>query len=409
VRTARPGGSGRLDTTVSLAPGWHDLVVEATDTEGLVGRASVGLWVDDPATLPAPAIVLEPAAPHTGDALLGGLVDELPRGAVVVWSWDRDGWPTGWTGAEVPAGEVREGETWTLRAYLTTGEAWSAESAVSVLVGNASPDPGEVRIAPDPATVADALTCVHGPVADAEADPFSVAYAWTVDGAPLDEVGAVLPAGAARRGQVVGCAVVLDDGASGVHAATPLTVSNAPPSVGMAVVSPGSATESSTLACSATDLGDADGDAVTVTYRWLVSDQQIAVGPTVTGADFDRGDAVRCEVTPRDPYDTGVATLSAPVSIANTPPGAPEVAFATTELYPGDLASCVVTRPAVDIDGDRVSYTWSWTVDDAPVGEDTSALDTTGLLPGARLGCAAAGFDAVSTGPAGAASLVLGG
>lgn len=409
ARTATVGAGGRLDTELVLDPGAHVVVVEATDPDGAVGRAEVGLWVDDGATLPAPRLSLTPAAPVTGDALAGVLEGQAPRGATAVWAWERDGAPTDHHAESVPAGAARDGETWTARVYWVTGGSWSTEAEASVAVGNAAPDPGGLALAPDPATTRDALRCVHDPAVDPEGDPFTLAYAWTLDGAPLDEVGPELAAGLAVRGQTVGCAVVLDDGEPHVHAAAPLVIANAPPTVGAVTVTPDAATEATTLACAGADLTDPDGDVVTATYRWLVGGQEVGWGPTVTGAGFDRGDAVRCELTPRDPYGPGVPTLSAPVVIANTPPEAPEVGFTAAEIVPGDLATCAITRPALDVDGDRVSYAWSWEVDGAAVAGDTSSFDTAGLVPGATLTCLAAGVDAVSTGPTGAASVVLGG
>lgn len=121
---------------------------------------------------------------------------------------------------------------------------------------------------------------------------------------------------------------------------------------------------------------DADGDPLTLTFEWFVSDTSVqsGEGATLAGELFDRGDEVRVELTVDDGTDSATAT-SAIVTVADSGPSMPTVAIEPTSPADGDDLVCGVSGPSEDADGDAVTYVASWTVDGvAFAGAETTTL-----------------------------------
>ncbi len=93
-----------------------------------------------------------------------------------------------------------------------------------------------------------------------------------------------------------------------------------------------------------------------------------------------KGDKLTLKVTPNDGVENGPA-LTLNVTIANAPPTAFTGTY--TNLTPNTLSTVGVTLtspPATDVDGDAVTYSYAWFVNDVAVaGVTTASLDLTTL------------------------------
>lgn len=172
-------------------------------------------------------------------------------------------------------------------------------------------------------------------------------------------------------------------------------------------LSPSPVTDTGPLTVSVT-ASDPEGDPVSLTYRWWVGEVlQAEAGPTLDDALFARGDVVRVEVTPRDPYVEGLPA-SIEATVQDAPPGPPVAAVEPADAIWGrDRLSCVLVSPSVDPDGDPVTYTVSWTADGAPF----AGADADGTIRGVdttlarEWGCQLTPSDGIIEGPAAGAVL----
>ena len=84
----------------------------------------------------------------------------------------------------------------------------------------------------------------------------------------------------------------------------------------------------------------------------------------------------------------------------NTAPTAPGLTFRpVTPRASGSPLTCVVQSPSVDVDGDPVTYRFSWESDDG-TRVDGPAVDGTALSEGSLWTCSAVPSDGLTDGPA---------
>lgn len=139
---------------------------------------------------------------------------------------------------------------------------------------------------------------------------------------------------------------------------------------------------------------DADGDALTYTYRWYVNGQPLD-GATEATLDLsrpghgDHGDEVRVVATATD--DLGAAaTATAAVTVRNSAPRPGTVSIAPADpVANGPLAA--TPGGFTDADGDALIYTYTWTRDGQLIPGQTGAT-----LPGAEVGAGQQIFVAVT-------------
>jgi arylsulfatase A-like enzyme len=148
---------------------------------------------------------------------------------------------------------------------------------------------------------------------------------------------------------------------------------------------------------------DADGDTVTLTYRWYINGGLLAeAGDSLSNEHFVRGDSVRLEVVPSDPYQSG-ALAAVEQIVQNAPPGAPVAQILPADAVWGrDALTCSAATPSVDPDGDPVTYREIWTADGVPFGGPVRGIDTTLAR---QWSCSLVPSDGTGEGPPGQASL----
>lgn len=272
---------------------------------------------------------------------------------------------------------------------------WLALSVVAAC--NIAPEGGVVGIEPENPMTGDDLVAVLLTEPD-DRQTFTLAYAWSVDGSPsTDHTTDTVPASATTRGETWSVAVTATDekGASAVFEASTEVV-NTPPVVDTVAFTPTTFDATATLTASATGSDD-DGDALTWSYTWYVGTKAVQSGKddTLTGA-FVGGDEVRVEAVANDGFDDSEASTSSSATVTNTAPTITGAHIEPTAPTSSDTLSCAADG-AVDIDGDTITYTTTWSVNGKPAGT-SETLDPKMFARDAVVACATTPTDGEDTG-----------
>ena len=316
----------------------------------------------------AATIALSPDRPGTDDDVRVVIVAEAAdaEGDAVRYRyvWVQDGALRGDLIADtLPAAETQKGEVWRVQVVANDGLADGGVAEAEVTVVNAPPTvsvslPAAVDTLADLEAVAEA--------ADRDGDTVTFAYVWSVDGRVTPWVEASVPASATSRGEVWTVTAVANDGEEdGAPATASVTVGNTLPTLGGVRLDPSPAFEDSALRAVVEGADDVDGDALSFVYAWLVNGAAVSgvLGDSLTGADFNKGDSVVVRATVSDPVGAGGSAESSALTIANSLPTAPVVSISPAEAVEGDELVCGLVSPATDVDGDSLSYAFTWTVD----------------------------------------------
>lgn len=238
----------------------------------------------------------------------------------------------------------------------------------SLTVSNTAPVLASVAVTPDPAYTVDALTCSPGTTSDDDGEAVSLSYNWTVNGSSVGATGTTLASIYTTKGDSVACLVTPTDGTTAGTTVTSnvVTIDNTAPIMGTVTLSPAAPGTEDTITATPTAT-DADGDTLSYSYEWYVSGTYVvttAVGQLSGLVYFDRGDTVEVTVTPNDGTDDGAPVSSSALTVVNTVPEAPELAFDPGSPGAGvDAVYCEIDTAAYDADGDAVTYSFSWTGD----------------------------------------------
>ncbi len=137
------------------------------------------------------------------------------------------------------------------------------------------------------------------------------------------ETGTTLPTGHFKKGDVVSVEVQAWlptlPAATTATAVTRVTIANsAPQAPGSVSILPANARADQDLSASVSGLADADGDTITLIYRWSVNGVKVGEDSSLEHTHFIAGDTVRLEVRCSDGLTTGSAT-STQITIRNSP------------------------------------------------------------------------------------------
>lgn len=165
---------------------------------------------------------------------------------------------------------------------------------------------------------------VHVEAQDVDRNSLNFRYQWIVNGQPIhNQQGEQLSPEFLKRGDRVSVKIWPHDGTveGSVFATEPITVSNSPPVVAHLAVEPESISPGVRV-WARSEISDADGDVVRVSYRWWKNDSVVQEGEEaeLDTVGFSRGDTISFEAVPFDGTQKGKAVRSAPVLVGNTPP-----------------------------------------------------------------------------------------
>jgi uncharacterized repeat protein (TIGR01451 family) len=260
----------------------------------------------------------------------------------------------------VPAGGFAGTDTFEYRA--SDGVSESAPATVTVTLTNTPPAAAN-RTADVPHRSAGTVIALNG--TDADGDPLTYDLVGADGGAARGSV--TVSGGSATyvpSGDFVGTDTFEYRANDGAQASLPATVTvsltNAPPTLGGASLTPETPGPSGTLTATAVSPADADGDALSYTYVWkrtragvtetLESATLSSPSDTYALADGIEGDVIAVEITVNDGHADS-PTRSDSATVGNSPPTADSVATATPEDTPKPI-----TLTGDDPDGDALTY-----------------------------------------------------
>lgn len=251
----------------------------------------------------------------------------------------------------------------------------SVSASVTEIISNSPPDAPVVAIAPNPAYSASILECLVSSASDPDGDALTLSYSWYVNSILQAAETSAIYGGAISTGDIIVCTVVSSDGiATSPMGSDSVTIVNNPPVIDSLVLSPIPLYTNDTLTATVV-ASDADGDAITINYEWSVNGAlvQSGIGNSLTGGLFSRGDMVSVSVTPSDANASGAAANDS-VTVSNSAPsGASTAITPQAPVENVDDLTCSGSS-ATDLDGDAVTYVFSWTVDGVAFNGATSSF-----------------------------------
>ena len=286
--------------------GTHVVTLEATDTEGLTGSASVTLVLNG--SPGAPGVSIAPAAPTSLMDLVAQIdiqaSDPEADALTYDWAWTLDGvLQPSLNGSTVPAANTIKGQIWEVSVTATDGWSVGPAGTATVTVANGAPSVTAPVISPALLYTTNSPTCAGAVGSDPDGDPVTVTLSWEVNTQAAGS-GATLPSSAIAKNDSVVCVASPDDGVDiGVSApSAPAVVLNSAPSAPSAVLTPSAPTPDDYLTCSLDAAGvDPDGDLVTHTTNWSINGATISGTGSLLSAGWTvNNDVVTCSITATD-------------------------------------------------------------------------------------------------------------
>ena len=334
---------------------------------------------------PGPAAVaLSPERPGRADALHARVVTPArdPDGDPVTYHhrWAVDGVPADLPlgAATFPAGLARKHQRVSLELRAFDGAAEGPPASASVELVDSPPGPPRVELRPERPRRGQAIRAILAVAAeDADGDPLSYRWSWTKNGAPLAVAGEgreVPGAEVAKGDRFEVVARAFDGEEQGPAASAGVTVADTPPEPPRIAIEPRHPVGGETLRVAILEPArDADGDPVQLGYRWTRGGAPTGIGgDTLLPTAFHKHDRVRVVVTPTDGLEAG-RPVSDEVEVADAPPGAPGIAFEPPRPTVTAPLAVGIVAPAVDPDGDAVTYRYRWLRNGSPVLLDGDA------------------------------------
>ncbi|TVQ87488.1 MAG: hypothetical protein EA397_18040 [Deltaproteobacteria bacterium] len=360
----------------SVVPRDVNLVCEATPFDGDdLGEPRVSPAIQRSNTPPVLAsATLTNTSPQEGDVLevtLGAATDADGDGVSFSYAWYVSGSMVH-TGETLDSSLFAKGDD--IFVIVTPNDTFDDGAPVTSNIARAiNTPPTFTGAAVQPAVVYTdtPVECVGFGFDDADGDPEGYRYTWFVDG--VDQVfdGPFLPVDRFEKGQSISCELIAFDGEElgNSHAADPVQVLDSLPTIGEVEIDLERPTVLDTLTAVVSDVFDADGDEVTLFYRWYwidsETDEEIDLGDNdiLELGSSDRGRTIYLEVTPSDDPDDesrfGATVSAEPVTVLTT---IPEVVLLEIQPDPAFTFDNLIAVIEIDDDADDVELTYEWRV-----------------------------------------------
>ena len=382
--TKGPNSSDLAQFTYSdLSPGNHTVTVTATDSTGLFDDAIISFIVNGVPNQPT-SLTISPDPATTSQsltALASGSVD--PDGSSVSYNyeWLLSG-STMSVGPTLDSSMTTKGDFWTVRATPFDGVSSGQYAETSITIANSEPVVSTVTLSPTAPTTQDDITCTYVATDPDVNDNLTATFSWSINGGTTSETSSQL-SGPFQFESEITCTVTVSDGIASTSSSSTLTIGNTPPEIA-------SVTFSSTEVYTEDFLNvvvsasDAESDPISYTYEWYVngsaafSETKSTNNASLDGIDhFDRDDSVYVVVTADDGAGNSSLT-SETVIVLNTPPSVFNTQISPLEPVSGqDDLVCTTQYSNPDIDGDTVSLTYEWLVDDGSGSQTTTFTSDT--------------------------------
>ncbi|MFT7519601.1 MAG: alpha-tubulin suppressor-like RCC1 family protein [Kiritimatiellia bacterium] len=267
----------------------------------------------------------------------------------------------------------------------------------AVSIENTAPTASGATATPELAFEVSVLRCDGVGFSDVEGDEEGWTYRWFVGGVDVASTQE-LTGELFGHGDVVYCEAAPDDGElRGVWArSTSITVQNTLPILGGVAVTPTAPTVEHTLSTVLGGTLDADGDAVTLTYAWMVNGAPSGTDSLLDAGDLKRGDSVLVRVTPTDGTDDGEPITSDAVTIVNAPPRVTRAIVSPASPKRSDPIECGA-EGWDDPDDDAPKYEYAWSIAGVSSSEVSSRLSS-GYARDQVVACTVTPYDGVDRG-----------
>jgi plastocyanin len=181
---------------------------------------------------------------------------------------------------------------------------------------NNPPEVSNLTLTPNPVMTNDVIS-VFATTSDVDGDSVTLSYSWLINGNFISETGNTLagPSWFEKNDQIQ-LEITPNDGhinGNTVISST-ITISNSPPSISSAIISPLTLNNESVATCIVSGWNDEDGDAVSYHYAWQVNGIIQQNGDESSGP-FNAGDIVSCIVTPDDGENNGTSISSNNITV----------------------------------------------------------------------------------------------
>ena len=171
----------------SLTYGTYNLVVTATDTDGLTDSDQINFTVNGVPTAPVISINPDPATTSDGLSVSIDSPSVDPEGTIPTYTyeWQLGGQAqTAYTTSTLPSSATNKGEQWTVIVTPNDGITDGTSASASITIANTAPTLSGLSITPTGTTYNDdTLTCA-ATVTDPDESPVPT-FEWTVGGSVI--------------------------------------------------------------------------------------------------------------------------------------------------------------------------------------------------------------------------------
>ena len=314
-------------------------------------------------------VAILPENPTTVDDLLLDIVEDATdpnKKDIVLYdiAWLKDGEvQPDYAGAQsVASSDTEKHEVWSVEVTPKDDKIAGVTFSASTTILNTPPEVTSGSLSPNAPKEGDSVV-VSASHADVDNDPVTLTYEWYVDDEKVDGSGPSLSSDSFAKNQKIHVVLTPNDGEEDGEpfVVEAVTAGNSAPEISSADIDPQEAYEDTTLTCVPDGWYDADDDPEGYRFLWTVNSTDVGTTNTLTGADFDKGDTVRCQITPWDGEDEGSPRTSDPIEIRNTAPSLDGVKIGPEGPTEGTLVEATLGS-ASDIDGDEVTFGYEWFV-----------------------------------------------
>ena len=402
-----------------LSTGLHNLILTATDSDGLTSDDICSFRVNTPPDAPLVEILPDPAV--TTDELnvtVTGAIDADGDVVSLSFAWTNNGVPTAHSAALVPASDTSSGETWTVTVTPNDGFVDGSVGSASMSIDNSPPSISSVSVSPSSASPNDLLSCTVS-ASDVDGDPLTQDFEWQNGSGVVLGSGNTLQLNTSicSAGDTITCfATISDPSGASVTDSADVLIDNSLPEVTSLSLSPLTLRTNDAVTAQAST-SDADGDPVSLSYEWFVDGALVSeTSNTLSGQQhFDKNQTVSVTVTPNDGISDGPSYSSTPITVENTPPTVAVISIAPTAPMEGqDDLVCTLDVPSADDDGDLLSYQIYWLVDGVTWSGTTLTVSHPGdAIPGSMTSagetwsCLIHANDGEDDGPSSAAAVTI--
>lgn len=377
----------------NLSAGYHNVIIHATDTDGLTADSVVGFRVNTPPD--TPQVSIAPQIAYTTDTLSTSLVNAGdPDGDVVTHSyvWYKNGVATNQTTSSISASSTQKEDIWMVEVTPNDGYQDGAFAQASITIENTPPVVSSGLVAPSSPFNDDVLTC-SASVYDPDETPVE-SYLWEdMSNGSILGTGATLDLSAitVSPNDTIRCTITATDSSNTADSTfVSISLQNRDPVIASVALSPSSAATSDTLTCTGS-YSEPDGDGISESYSWENSTTNMSLGTgSVLGLDpgqVNVSDMITCTYSVTDDFGATVSQTSS-VTLQNTEPYISDVSITPETPINSDTLSCSVV--AEDPDLDSLSEVFSWYNDTTGVSlgsGSTLVLDPSLAVAGDDIRC----------------------